>query len=125
MRGLMLGVAALAMAVPIVAHSQGTNTAPAYKRKVSPSGYPPSWFTDKDYPREARERREQGSVAFLMTVDKKGKPAACTVTSSSGSASLDAKTCELAMKRARFYPALDADGRPVESKYPMRTTWSL
>jgi TonB family protein len=49
----------------------------------------------------------------------------CTVTSSSGSASLDAATCRIMTERARFIPARDRRGRAVADSLSARVRWVL
>ncbi|MDB5677016.1 energy transducer TonB [Sphingomonas bacterium] len=83
------------------------------------------WFTDRDYPKESKKRGEQGRVSLQLTVSKKGVPIACTITKSSGFEALDRKTCDLAVKRARFVIQLDLQGKPMEFRYPITTNWVL
>jgi hypothetical protein len=48
-----------------------------------------------------------------VTLDTAGKPVACTVASSSGSALLDRVACARATRAGRFAPARDEAGQPV------------
>jgi hypothetical protein len=50
---------------------------------------------------------------------------ACTVTESSGSASLDSTTCRLLQERALFTPARDSRGEPVSDTVVSRVSWRL
>jgi TonB family protein len=79
----------------------------------------------EDYPASAIANEEQGTVAVRIAVDERGRAADCTVETSSGSAALDAKTCEIVKERARFTPATDAAGRPVAGEFRQRITWQL
>lgn len=54
-----------------------------------------------------------------------GRVVSCTVTSSSGHADLDAATCSLVSLRARFNPALDANGNPTTGTYSNRIRWVI
>ncbi len=84
-----------------------------------------AWFPLSAYPPEARRRNEQGRVSVMLTIDPKGRPSACSVTSSSGSETLDKVTCDLAKRNARFRPARK-NGAPVESTYALRgIRWML
>ena len=76
-----------------------------------------SLFSGYDYPIEALKRREQGIVGYALTISKKGLPKACQITQTSGSKRLDSATCSILMKRARFRPARDNYGRPIEDVY--------
>ncbi len=48
-----------------------------------------------------------------MTVDATGRVSDCTVVRSSGFKALDAETCKVVQRKARFAPARDEQGRPV------------
>jgi protein TonB len=84
-----------------------------------------SLFSGLDYPAAAVAAREQGIVGFSLDVGPDGRVAACAITSSSGSAELDSATCRLIQSRARFTPALDADGLSVADKIAGRISWKL
>lgn len=81
---------------------------------------PGTIITAADYPRNARAG---GTTRFEMVVAADGRPRSCTVTISSGLAALDAATCNAFMRRARFTPAKDAGGQPVEGRYRGNVTW--
>jgi periplasmic protein TonB len=78
-----------------------------------------------DYPAEALRDSHEGTVAFQLDVGADGRVSACRVTSTSGSAALDAATCRLMTERPRFSPARDASGRAVPDRVSARITWSL
>jgi TonB family protein len=84
-----------------------------------------SLFGTNDYPSAALSRNEQGtsSVRFWVGVD--GRVSDCKVVVSSGSTSLDAQTCAIILKRARFEPARTASGEPVASIVFQRMRWEL
>lgn len=84
-----------------------------------------SLFTDDDYPPEAIRNNEQGTVFVALNVGIDGRVGACTVLESSGSAVLDAATCRILMRRARFRPAHDGRGRAVPDIYRQRVRWQL
>ena len=71
-----------------------------------------------------REERE-GTTGFRVTIGSDGRVTGCTVTSSSGHSDLDAETCKLISRRARFKPALDRDGNPTTDSYSNRITWRI
>nr|WP_255554746.1 energy transducer TonB [Sphingomicrobium sp. B8] len=74
-------------------------------------------FTPDDYPTASLRAEEEGTVRAIVSVGTDGVPTACDVTQSSGYARLDATTCSIILERARFAPALDAEGQPVEGTY--------
>jgi protein TonB len=82
-------------------------------------------FSSDDYPVDALNREEQGTVHAELVVSERGKVIACKVLSSSGSASLDLTTCNILTKRARFTPAMSSDGRTVAGTFTQRITWRL
>ncbi|HEU0097136.1 MAG TPA: TonB family protein [Allosphingosinicella sp.] len=82
-------------------------------------------LTSDDYPAAALRNEEQGTTQFRLAVGKDGRVGACTVTSSSGSSSLDSATCRLMMRRAVFDPARDRRGRPRAGRYEGRIAWRI
>ncbi|MEO6198340.1 MAG: energy transducer TonB [Sphingomicrobium sp.] len=91
---------------------------------VSPTR-PLPWFLEEDYPMQAFERKWEGTTIFELTVDPTGRPVGCTVDKSSGYGVLDDRTCMVAMKRARFSPALDSRGAPTYGVYRSRLNWAI
>lgn len=85
----------------------------------------PSLFSDEDYPSSALRNREEGLVGYKLEIGANGRVTNCTITRSSSSAALDAATCRLLRSRARFTPAVDAQGRPTTSEIAESKTWSL
>ena len=88
-------------------------------------GEPVSFFFADDYPVEALRRSEQGRAVARLALDSTGKVVRCNVATSSGSASLDAATCRIALERVRYRPALDRDGRPIASSVTLPVRWVL
>jgi len=90
-----------------------------------PRGNPGRWVSDIDYrPRWIREDMA-GSARFTLSIDAAGKVTGCTVTRSTGHGALDAATCELVTKRARFEPARDSAGKPSAGSYTGTITWKI
>jgi TonB family protein len=82
-------------------------------------------LSNADYPAAAIRAGEQGLVGFRLDVGKDGRVTGCAITASSGSAILDSTTCQLMIRRARFTPALDHEGKPTEDKVAGRILWRL
>jgi protein TonB len=78
-----------------------------------------------DYPSAALREGREGTSYFTATVGADGRVRRCVITRSSGSADLDAETCRLFSRSARFKPALDKDGHPVEDTFSSKITWRL
>ena len=85
----------------------------------------PSLFSTDDYPPSALRNEEQGTTAVRITVGTDGRVADCSVTSSSGSSTLDAATCSIIKRRARYTPAKDQAGNPITGSDSARIKWVL
>jgi TonB family protein len=84
-----------------------------------------SLISNEDYPASALRAEEQGVTGFRLEVGANGRVTACTITSSSGSAALDAATCRLLTARARFTPARDSSGAPTTDTVSARYVWRI
>src|SRR5574338_373155 len=78
-----------------------------------------------DYPAEALNRNEEGTVQFRISIDETGAVRDCVIEKSSGSAALDAQTCRLMWLRAKFKPARDKDGKPVADQKTAKIAWRI
>lgn len=82
-------------------------------------------ISDGDYPEAALEAGEEGVVVFGVLIDETGAVADCGILETSGSAALDAATCNILRTRARFEPARDAHGKPVKDFATARIFWRI
>lgn len=96
---------------------------PSAASPLKPRGNPNDWLSADDYPSGAQREGAEGTTGFRLEVDGNGKVTGCQVTSSSGNAELDAQTCKLLPRRARFTPAKDAAGNGIPQVYSSRTRW--
>jgi hypothetical protein len=105
----------------------GASIAASVSRITSaqPIGNPGAWATDLDYPPSARAAGVVGATGFDLLIDAVGRPVRCDVRQPSGTSILDAITCALMMKRARFKPARDQLGHPIASVWHSRVLWAL
>ncbi|RYY36583.1 MAG: energy transducer TonB [Sphingomonadales bacterium] len=83
------------------------------------------WFTYKDYPKAARKAKMHGRIGYALHLSDEGCPTKCEIVSTSGYPLLDIETCKLLMRRARYSPALDAEGKPIASVVSLAITWAL
>jgi len=60
-----------------------------------------------------------------LIISVNGNVTSCTVTTSSGSPSLDADACDKAFKKVHFTPAKNDEGQPVESMYDLPLRYVL
>lgn len=98
---------------------------PAKASKATPRGNPASWATPNDYPSRALREERTGTTGFRVTVGTDGRVADCQITSSSGHPDLDQATCANVTRRARFKPAVDSSGNPVQDTYSNRVRWVI
>jgi len=82
-------------------------------------------FSGSDYPQDALNNDEQGTVTVSLSIGTDGRVSGCNVTSSSGSRSLDNATCRVLRSRARFTPARLSNGQPTTDTYTQRIVWRL
>lgn len=83
------------------------------------------WITTEDYPSSSVRNNEEGSVSISARVGADGRIASCEVTASNGHPTLDATTCRLYTRRARFDPAKDSSGVATPATYSDRVRWQL
>lgn len=92
---------------------------------ATPQTNPGTWIGPDDYPASAVASDKEGATTVALQLDETGRPSACTISASSGSADLDDRTCSLLVARARFNPARDQDGKAVASTYSQRVAWRI
>jgi TonB family protein len=78
----------------------------------------------EDYPATALANGEQGIARFIVDIDQTGKAIGCAITTSSGSASLDSKSCDLA-RSWEYEPARNLQGEPAFGKSANSIDWRL
>lgn len=78
-----------------------------------------------DYPPAALRTATQGRVIVRIAVSVEGRATECATVATSGSRAIDARTCEVILRRARFRPALDAAGHPVAVRTVSTVTWLI
>ena len=83
------------------------------------------WITAEDYPKDAIRAGQQGVVTMLWRIEPSGKVEDCRIVVSSGSAVLDAVSCNLIRSRAHYKPAVDADGKPAPAWNRINFAWVL
>ena len=83
------------------------------------------YFSQRDYPFEALQNDEEGTVGFQLEVASDGSVTDCTITQSSGAASLDETTCRILLERLRFRPTIGPAGRPIDDVVNASVTWRI
>jgi TonB family protein len=84
-------------------------------RHLQPKRDSRTWLSPADYPLAMVRGGQQGIVNYRLLVDAAGKPTACHIQTSTRPKDFDEAVCRAIMKRAKFEPALDAQGKPVPS----------
>lgn len=84
-----------------------------------------SVVTADDYPAAARRSEASGRTSVALTISAHGLVSDCSVTASSGNVDLDAATCRLMQRRARFTPATDAAGKATGARYETSVVWQI
>ncbi|MGS1015871.1 energy transducer TonB [Allosphingosinicella humi] len=93
--------------------------------RAKPQQYLARYFTNDDYPIVSIRKGEGGIVAFALLIDETGRLADCTVTATSHVPVLDAQSCALLIRRAKFQPAVGADGKPAKDSLVNRVQWIM
>lgn len=94
-------------------------------RAVAPAGNPGEWMTASDYPPALRNAGKIGLVQFRLSVGADGTPTACHIQRSTRPAEFDEAVCKVLIRRARFTPALDANGQPIASYWRSSVRFSI
>ncbi|RGP40885.1 hypothetical protein BPTFM16_01178 [Altererythrobacter insulae] len=99
---------------------------PSFTPKVAtPRNDPGRWVTTSDYRTSWINREWTGTARFALEISPSGRVTNCEITRSTGHGALDAATCKLIAKRARFNAATDANGASVASTYSNAISWEL
>lgn len=92
---------------------------------AAPRNNPARWITNADYRSRWIQEELSGSARFTLAIDASGKVTGCKITRSTGHTALDAATCDLVTKRARFDAARDGTGKAVPGSYKGAITWKI
>ena len=98
------------LGLAIAAAAQGHGAGPSFSlngsRAVPISGY---WITlTDDFPPRARREGESGTVTVRLFVDGTGRARGCMILGRSQLPNLEARTCGVLTRRARFQPFAEA-----------------
>jgi hypothetical protein len=86
-------------------------------RKAEPSKSPGDWIKSSDYPENMLMAGQPALVSFRLSIGTDGVPTACHIQATTRPKEFDNAVCKSVMRRARFSPALDAQGQPLASYY--------
>lgn len=94
-------------------------------RAATPRTNPAGWVTTDDYRSNWIRQEMTGKARFRLEIAADGRVMNCTITGSSGHSQLDAATCALVSRRAKFQPARGSEGQPVVGSYSSAIDWQL
>lgn len=93
-------------------------------RQAIPANSPTTWVSTSDIPSKLAVMH-YGLIRFRLDIDPAGNPAGCKVLYRTNPDEFSDLSCKLLLKRARFKPALDAQGKPVKSFYINSIQWMV
>jgi periplasmic protein TonB len=83
-------------------------------------------FSGDDYPAAAQSAGAEGTAQATLTVGPDGRVTGCNLTRSTGNGALDAATCSILRRRAKFTPARDSNGNATSDTVTTPPiTWRL
>jgi hypothetical protein len=86
-------------------------------QRATPLEPPGKWIVSSDYPIAMLAAGQPALVNFRLNVGPDGIPTACHIQATTRPKFFDDAVCKSVMRRARFSPALDAQGQPLVSYY--------
>ena len=115
--------------IPPVAPAPPAPPPPPPPRKIEPArakGDVRMLFSDSDYPASAQAAGAQGTAQASLTIGPDGRVVGCSLVRSTGNGALDAATCNILRRRAKFTPAHDTSGAATTDTYTTPPiTWRL
>ena len=115
--------------IPPVAPAPPAPPAPPPPKKLEPAranGDVRMLFSDSDYPASAQAAGAQGTAQAQLTIGPDGRVVGCSLVRSTGNGALDAATCNILRRRAKFTPAHDTTGAATTDTYTTPPiTWRL
>ena len=83
-------------------------------------------FSTDDYPPAAQAAGAEGTAQAQLTVSPDGRVVSCSLIRSTGNSALDAATCNILRRRAKFIPAKDSNGNATSDTITTPPiTWRL
>ena len=95
------------------------------RQRALPLESPGKWIVSSDYPSKMLIAGQPALVNFRLTLGPDGVPTTCHIQATTRPKEFDDAVCKSVMKRARFSPALDAQGQPMASYYQNNVYFQL
>lgn len=80
-----------------------------------PKSNPGRWILPSDYPPSLERKGVSGKIPFRLMIDTSGAVTQCKIQALYSAPEFEAAVCPVLTKRAKFDPAIGADGKPVAS----------
>ncbi len=85
------------------------------RRAAQPASNPGRWVIPNDYPTDMLSQGQPALVQFRVDIGAAGEIKGCHIQKTTRPKEFDDAVCKSLMKRAEFFPALDAEGQPITS----------
>lgn len=82
-----------------------------------PATPPERWMKSSDYPKKMLSNYQPGLVNFRLSVNDAGVATDCHIQQTTRPPEFDKAVCRGLMRRSKFHPALDSEGKPMASYY--------
>ncbi|TCM04776.1 TonB-like protein [Sphingomonas sp. PP-CC-3G-468] len=100
---------------------------PAEQRQLKSRPIPTTpantWVNYSDYPDQMVRENKSGGVTARLDVGPSGEIVGCHVMEAGGDPAFQQATCAVFRKNGHFRPAVDQDGKPVASYFPLKVMW--
>jgi hypothetical protein len=93
------------------------------KNRPIPATSPGTWVNYTDYPEAMIREDKSGGVTARLDIGLTGEIVGCHVMEAGGDPAFQQTTCEVFRKNGRFRPAINKDGKPVASYFPLKIMW--
>ena len=90
-----------------------------------PLSSPATWLDSADYPQGSLWKGNNGIVQFRLNIGQDGSVEGCHILYRTNPDEFADLSCKLILKRAKFQPAVDADGKPARSFYVQKVRWMV
>lgn len=94
-------------------------------RSVMPITSPGNWMKSSDYPVKMLRAGQPALVEFRLDVDEAGSATGCHIQQTTRPVEFDKAVCGAIMRKAKFDPAIDAQGKPMKSYYQSTVKFRL
>ena len=95
------------------------------RQEAKPMKSPGKWIVSSDYPLDMLMAGQPALVNFRLNIGTDGIPVSCHIQTTTRPKEFDKAVCKSVMRRARFSPALDAQGQPIATYFQSAVRFQL